>query len=290
MPAVFPFSMVSKPTRRLAPALLVLCVTLTAGGCQSVTPSALTDSVASRPPPRPSDQAALRAYSETIAPRYAANPDDKTTAMHYATALRGLGQHAQAVAVMQRLAVKRAHDMDVLAAYGKALADAGRLAEAADVLERSHTPESPNWSVLSAQGSVADQLGNHKQAQAYYASALKIVPNQPDVLSNLGLSYALEHRMPQAEAALREAAAQPGADMRVRQNLAMVLALEGKYAAAQEVSRRDMASVDAAENVASMKQSIAQSETWTQAKSPPRKVASQPQPSPIRTAGMATDQ
>ena len=277
------------PAWRATSLAFLISIGLTAAGCQNPT-SSFTDSLASRPPPPASDQAALRAYAEALAPRYAANPDDKVLALHYAKALRGLTQHAQAVAVLQRLAVKHAHDSDVLAAYGKALADAGRLQEAADVLGHAHTPDHPNWSVLSAQGSVADQLGDHHQAQAYYASALKIIPSQPDVLSNLGLSYALEHRMPEAEAALREAVAQPGADMRVRQNLALVLSLQGKYAAAEEISRRDMAPVDAAETVATLKQTIAQSDTWTQAKRPPsKKVAVKTMP-PVRTAGIDADQ
>ena len=164
--------------------------------------------------------------------------------------------------MLQRLAVKNPHDMEVLGAYGKALADAGRLQEAQDVLGRSHTPERPNWSILSAQGSVADQLGDHQGAQAFYLTALKIVPNQPQVLSNLGLSYALEHRLPQAEDTLRRAVAQPAADMRERQNLALVLSLEGKYAEAETITRRDLAPIDAAESVASMRQMIAQSDTW----------------------------
>ena len=240
---------------------------------------------ASEVPPPPSETAALRAYVARIEPKYAANPEDRVIAMHYATALRGLTQHAQAVAVLQRIAVKYPHDLTVLAAYGKALADAGRLQEASSVLERSHTPEMPNWSVLSAQGSVADQMGDHARAQAYYAAALKIVPDQPQVLSNLGLSYALERRMPLAESTLREAAAQPSADMRVRQNLALVLSLEGKYAEAQTISRRDLAPVDAAENVSALKQMIAQSDTWKSA--PPtsvRKVAARKAKPTIETA------
>ncbi len=240
------------------------------------------------PPPPPSDPGRLRAYAEDIAPRYADHPDDKVIAMRYAIALRGLTQYAQAVAVLQRLAVKNPHDMTVLGAYGKALADAGRLAEAADVLERSHTPDRPNWSILSAQGSVADQMGNHTQAQAYYASALKIVPDQPQVLSNLGLSYALVRQMPLAESTLRQAVAQPAADMRVRQNLALVLALEGKYGDAESISRVDLAPGDAAENVQSIKRMIAQSDVWSgmagQAKPANRKVAHRRQPATTQTA------
>jgi Flp pilus assembly protein TadD len=152
----------------------------------------------------------------------------------------------------------------VLAAYGKALAEAGRSREAAEVLAHAHTPERPNWSVLSAQGSVADQLGDHEQAQAYYAAPLKIAPAQPHVLSNLGLSYALSKKLPEAEETLKEAAAAPDADRHVRQNLALVLALEGKFASAEEISRRDLDAKDASANVAAIRHMISQSNTWKQ--------------------------
>ena len=240
----------------------MLLATLSLGACQTPDIGDITSTVGMREPPPPTNEPALRAYVATIEPRYVAHPDNKAIAINYAKALRGLTQQAQAVAVLQRLAVKYPHDMDVLAAYGKSLADAGRLQEAAEVLEHSHVPEHPSWSVLSAQGSVADQMGDHAQAQRYYAAALKIVPHQPQVLSNLGLSYALEHHMGEAEATLREAAAQPGADARVRQNLVLVLSLESKTAEAEAVARRDLSPIDAAESVASVRRTIAQSNTW----------------------------
>ena len=75
----------------------------------------------------------------------------------------GWGQHAQAVAVLQGLAVKNPRDMPVLAAYGKALADAGRLQEAANVLERAHTTRPARAGACSPrQGSVADQMGRSR--------------------------------------------------------------------------------------------------------------------------------
>ena len=133
--------------------------------------------------------------------QYDRNPDDKAISLNYARALRGNTENAQAVAILQRLAIKFSRDVEVLAAYGKTLADAGWSREAAEVLAHAHTPARPDWSVLSAQCSVADQLGDHEQAQAYYAAALKIAPAQAHVLSNLGLSYALSKKLPQAETA-----------------------------------------------------------------------------------------
>jgi Flp pilus assembly protein TadD len=164
--------------------------------------------------------------------------------------------------VMQTAAIKAPNDMQVLGAYGKALADAGQLAQADDVLSRSYTEERPNWSSLSVRGSIADQIGDHAKAQEFYRDALKIAPGEPNVLSNLGLSYALTKQLGPAEQVLRQAADSPRADGRVRDNLALVLSLEGKFPEAEEVSRRDRSPQAAAANVASIRQMIAQSNSW----------------------------
>ncbi|MDB5649281.1 MAG: hypothetical protein JWL62_801 [Hyphomicrobiales bacterium] len=250
----------SRSPAKTAGLCLALSLTLALGACKSVgdiTGSLRPGSVAA-----PTDETSLRAYADSWGRKYDQNPSDKMTALTYAAALRRLTQYAQATAVLQRAAAKFPDDLEVLGAYGKALADAGRWQEAADVLSRAQTPERPNWSILSALGSVSDQLGDHPAAQEYYRAALKIVPDQPSVLSNLGLSYALAKTLPSAEEALQRAVAQPAADMRVRQNYALVLALEGKFNEAEVISRRDLSPQDAAANVASIRQMIAQSDTW----------------------------
>src|SRR5580704_1619567 len=245
------FARNSRLRQRAAGAMLgtFLAAALCLGGCQSSSLQDVTGSIGG------ASESDIRRSAAELGRQYDRHPDDKAVALNYARALRGMTENAQAVAILQRLAIKFPRDVEVLAAYGKTLADAGRSREAAEVLAHAHTPERPDWSVLSAQGSVADQLGDHEQA-------LKIVPAQPHILSNLGLSYALSKKLPQAETALQQAAAQHDADKPVRQNLALVLALEGKFAGAEEVARRDLDAKDAAANVAAIRRMIAQSNTW----------------------------
>ena len=237
---------------------LALALSMSLGGCMTDR-SDTTGSIATA---IPTSDPALRDYADTWAGRYKADPSNKVAAINYSHALRARTQYNQAVAVMENIAIKSPYDSEVLAAYGKALADVGRFKEAADVLARAHTPENPNWSVLSAQGSVADQLGDHAQAQSYYAAALKIKPADPHVMSNLGLSYALDNQLPKAETTMSQASQNPDADARVRQNYALVLALDGKFAEAQHVAERDLSPSDAAASVSSIRAMIAQSNTW----------------------------
>ncbi len=231
-----------------------ICLAIGLAGC--VSNGDVTGSIG--PAALPAQPAALRSYADEWGQRYETEPTNKEIALRYATALRALDRYPQAVAVLETVAIKYPYDKAVLAAYGKALADVGRLKEAAEVLPRAHSPDKPDWSVLSAQGSVADQMGDHAAAQGYYEAALKIAPESASTLSNLGLSYALDKRLTDAEPLLRRAVSSPGATPRVRQNLAFVLALEGKDGEAQQVASADLSPSDAAQSIAAIKAMVAE--------------------------------
>jgi Flp pilus assembly protein TadD len=172
-----------------------------------------------------------------------------TPALHYAQALRATGQRAQAVAVLERVSLANPRDKTVLGAYGRALAEAGNFNQALEVLGRAHSPDQP--------GAVLDQMGRHAEAQRYYVTALKIVPEEPSVLSNLGLSYALAKDLPNAETTLRRAAARRPVNPRVRQNLALVVGLQGRFAEAETIARAELPPEEAAANVAYLRQMLA---------------------------------
>jgi Flp pilus assembly protein TadD len=218
----------------------------------------------------PTDEAKLRAYVEDCGKRYERNPGEKAASIAYARALRALTRYSEAVAVIQTAAIKAPKDFDVLGEYGKALADAGELAQAKDVLTRAYTPDNPRWDVMSVQGVVADRLGDHAGAMQFYRDALKIAPGEPGVLTNMGLSLALAKQLPEAEQALRQAVASPKADARMRGDLALVLALEGKFAEAEKVGLADLSPEAARANVEAIRQMIAESDSWRDLRKQPK--------------------
>jgi Flp pilus assembly protein TadD len=81
------------------------------------------------------------------------------------------------------------------------------------------------------------------------------VPDEPSVLSNLGLSYVLS-RSAKAEETLRQAYASTRADARVRQNLGLVVGLQGRFAEAESIVKADLPADEAAANVAYLKQML----------------------------------
>jgi Flp pilus assembly protein TadD len=238
----------SRFARLLASAAIVGAIGVAASGCQTTQSTDTTGSLALASPNRPDADwhRDVEAYGE----RYRADPSNIGVALRYAQALRATGERAQAVAILEQLAMRNPTNKLVLGEYGRALADVGNYEQALEVFDRAHTPEQPDWRILSAQGAVLDEMGRHQEAQRHYLTALKIVPDEPSVLSNLGLSYALSKDLKKAEETLRRAAAHQPVDPRVRQNLALVVGLQGRFAEAEDIARADLPPDEAAANVA----------------------------------------
>ena len=203
-------------------------------------------------------EAEWRGDAQALGEKFRADPRDPDTAIRYARALRATGQRTQAAAVLETAALHNPNNKPLLGAYGRALADTGSFKQALDVLERAHSPDQPDWRILSVQGAVLDQMGRHEEAQRYYASALKIMPDEPSVMSNLGLSYALSKDLKRAEETLRRASAKGGTDKRVRQNLALVVGLQGRFQEAETIARADLPPEEATANVATLRRMLAQ--------------------------------
>src|SRR6185312_6696258 len=96
-------------------------------------------------------------------------------------------------------------------------------------------------------------------------------PNEPSVLSNLGMSYLLEGDLRSAETYMRSAAGAPGADSRVRQNLALVVGLQGRFDEAEQIATRELSPEQAQANVAYLRGMLAQQNAWSQLKGQDKK-------------------
>ncbi|TGV53097.1 pilus assembly protein TadD [bacterium M00.F.Ca.ET.141.01.1.1] len=197
---------------------------------------------------------------------YARNPNDKRIATNFAAALQMDGDADQSLAVMRKLAIAYPKDRDVLAAYGKALAANGQFEAALDAVRRAQTPEYPDWRLVSAEAAILDQLNQKDDARQLYRKALELKPNEPSVLSNLGMSYVLEGDLRTAETYMRSAAQQPNADSRVRQNLALVVGLQGRFDEAEKIASQELSPEQAQANVAYLRQMLAQQNAWSQLK------------------------
>jgi Flp pilus assembly protein TadD len=77
-----------------------------------------------------------------------------------------------------------------------------------------------------------------------------VAPNNPATLTNLGMYLAIHGQVAAAEPLLRRAADAPGAAAQERQNLALVLGMEGKFEEAQQLAQRDLPPDEVQNNLA----------------------------------------
>jgi len=251
---------------RLSTAILLVTGALAVSGCAKDTRT--TGSV-SRPSSSSLSQATaaqLNAMVNSYGAKYQRNPKDKRVGLAYASLLRTTGRSDQALAVMRQMVIYHPKDNDVLSAYGKALAASGNLLQALEVIKRAQRPDQPDWRLLSAQGAILDQLKRSEEARQLYRKALDIAPNEPSVLSNLGMSYLLANDLPSAEVYLRKANQQPGADSRIRQNLALVVGLQGRFDEAEKIASAELPTDEAQANIQYLRKMLTQQNAWNQIK------------------------
>lgn len=181
--------------------------------------------------------------------RYDRNPKDLEAAIAYSAALRKISSNDEAVKVMTRVANANPEHPGANLEAGKTLVEAGRAFEAVRYLEKATELAPQDWRTFSAYGVALDQIGEHKLARTKYDMALVFAPESPMIMNNKGLSFALDGDLSQAKAILRAAAAARGADARIRQNLALVLAMKGEMREAERLARSDLPPQIADQNI-----------------------------------------
>lgn len=202
-----------------------------------------------------------------LAARYKSNPDDKATVLYYAAALRVAGQAEQAVSVIEAALAHHKSDLDLKIAYAKALAAAGRFDQALNVVQDAINPAQPDWNALLVEGAILDQSGRNADARGVYAQALIIAPNQAAIEANFGLSYAMSNDLTQAEAHLRKAVTMQGVTSQIRQNLALVVGLQGRFDEARALFAAELPSDQVEANMAYIRALLTQQNRWDLIKS-----------------------
>ena len=198
----------------------------------------------------------------TLAGRYKSNPRDKTTIIYYAAALRANGQPLQAVAVAEAGMKGYAKDAEVRIAYAKALTAAGRFQQALAVIDDTIDPAQPEWNALSVKGAIFDQMGRNREAREFYGQALTIAPSEASLYANLGLSHAMTNDLEEAESHLRKAVSMPGATSQIRQNLALIVGLQGRFEESRALFAAELTPDQVEANMAYVRSLLTQQNRW----------------------------
>jgi Flp pilus assembly protein TadD len=196
--------------------------------------------------------------------RWQADQKNLALGLAYAEGLEKLGQGDQQLRVLATLSEH--HPQNIKAVYGKKLLASGRSEQAIPVLKAVADSGTDDWRILSALGSAYDQQGQYALARETYQKALALQPNQISILNNMGMSYALEGNLKDAEVTLRGAMALPEGKTlpRLRQNLALVVGLQGRFEESRQIASEDLPAEEVEANMAYLQKMLSQPNTWQQ--------------------------
>jgi Flp pilus assembly protein TadD len=232
--------------------------------CSSLTEEAGLDTllasskpVDTRPPNEGGPpQSELGKATEFWGKEYAKSPANAEAAVAYAKNLKALGNKQEAFKVLQQAAQTSPDNKDIASEYGRLALDLDKVSLAAQMLEFADDPSRPDWRVISARGAALAKLGKYKDAVQHLERANMIAPEQASVQNNLALAYAMNGDPAKAETMLRQVVARDGGSAKARQNLALVLGLQGKYDEATQIGATAVAANVARENTNMVRQMV----------------------------------
>lgn len=232
-------------------ALLLVAAPATAG-------DPVTAAAPAAPAARAPATAEVRAAYERMAPlarslfwtgEMEINPADPVAGPSAARALRELGRYDQAAETAGKTLVAQPNNYEALLEFGRAHIARGQAFYGIAALERARAARPDDWRPLSLLGTAYQQVRRPDDARAAWNDGLRLAPDNPDILNNVAIGYLAAGDAAAAETLLRRAAAQPGANLQVRLNLAMALGLQGKSAEAEQMLRRDLPPEQADSNI-----------------------------------------
>lgn len=206
-------------------------------------------------------EAALRAdplqQSVFFNDQFEHNPTDQKMGLYLSNALRALGRYPEAADIAHRVLLFAPGNTDILLAAARAHIADNNAFFAIDPLEHVIELKPKDWQAYSLLGVAYDQTKRPDEAQTTWAKALALSPNNPAVLTNMAMAKVTRGDFSGAEPLLRTAVAQPGVTVQIRQNLALVLGLEGKMPEAESLLRRDLPPQQADAALAWLQQAVA---------------------------------
>lgn len=206
--------------------------------------------------------------TEALAKQWKSDPTNLALTLAYSQSLERLGQKPTMIDVLRSSAAQTTSDANSQSQLGRALLSAGDVQGASESLSRAATLNPRDAQALSALGATLDQQTKHVEAREKYKAAMAIAPNDMGIVNNMAMSFALQGKLTDAENLLRKAMSHPNAKSmpRVRQNLALVVGLQGRFDEAKKIASEDLPPDQVQANMAYLQQMLGRQNTWAQLK------------------------
>ena len=205
-------------------------------------------------------QAALRSDTLSQAAFFATQFDhDPTNAqlgLYLSNAQRAPARYQEAADTAHAVLLFAPNNPDALLAAARAHIAGGNGFYAIDPLKHLSDLKPKDWQAWSLLGVAYDQTKRPEDAQAAWQTALKLSPDNPAVLTNMAMARVSAGDFTGAEPLLRTAVAQKGSTIQERQDLALVLGLQGKMPEAERLLRQDLPPEVADANLAWLQQAM----------------------------------
>jgi Flp pilus assembly protein TadD len=224
----------------------------TSGSVLAAKPAQTPAPAATPPPTKAAPQKASpeqRAEAERLEPLARAafwarevdiDPRDTEAGTKLSKALRALGRFQEASAAADQVLVLQPVNFEALLESARDRIGEGQGFYAIDPAERAAAVAPRDWRPVSLLAIALEQSDRDSEALAAHQKALTLAPDNPATLSNLGMYFATHGDAAKAEPLLRKAVSAPGATSQERQNLALVLGLEGRLDEAEKLQRQDL--------------------------------------------------
>jgi Flp pilus assembly protein TadD len=193
-------------------------------------------------------------------------PTDPEAAYEASVSLRAIGSPDRAVQTAAMGIQTSANEPRLWSALALALVADNQNEAALQATQKAISLNPRDARLQNSLGVIYDRLEAAPLAATAYQAALALAPNDSVVLSNYGISLAMAGDLPRAEAMLRQAVQNPIAPPQARQNLALVVGLQGRFAESEQLASRDLPAEIAAENVAYLRRMLNGGDNrWSQA-------------------------
>ncbi|MEP6343881.1 MAG: tetratricopeptide repeat protein [Maricaulaceae bacterium] len=153
---------------------------------------------------------------------YNLNPSDLEAAIKFSTTLRKMGNPSRAIEVTRTTRALYPRDPYLNAEHAAALIADQQTKPALKIIDMALRDAPAYGRLWSLKGVALDQMEKYAEARPFYNRALQITPNDPNIMANMGLNFALSGDPHTAHQWLSRATAHPDASESVHANLELV--------------------------------------------------------------------
>lgn len=194
-------------------------------------------------------QGKLKEAAAMYAKIYAADESDIGSLVGFSRTLRKMGHVTRARNVMEQDSARFSSNPFYLVELAKIDLAEKKSNEAISHADAAIKADPDHWPAYSVMGVALDMKGDYATAAGHYQKALTLSKGDPGVLNNYALSRAQAGDLNKGIALLQDAVTQGKATPEVRQNLALLYGVQGKYEKAKAVGEMDLDSKSVESNI-----------------------------------------